>query len=279
MIDRDGATVTTHEGISDLIAEQLSPGVKQEGAFPVVEVEGVTELNVAIRQSPANTGPGFDEIGYPMIYMWARKDMPTLRSLVDYGLKHDIEDWHYGEVVLIPKADKPRYDVVKSWRMIHLLPTIAKVAECVMLGQIAAEIELGPTQFRSQRRKGCHDMMAMLYEFLEYYKGRERGLMSMDIESWFDKIDSWQLCQLMAARGYGPTLCWWVARWASRRSIKFQFNGRLSREYNISQGIPQGSPLSPFLFGIYVVDILSPCLLCSPSVASVVLSYVDDGLL
>jgi len=114
MIDGDGATVTTHEDISDLIAEQLSPGVKQEGAFPVVIVEGATELNIAIRQSPGNTRPGFDDIGYPMIQIWARKDMPTLRRLVDYELKHNIEDWHDGEVVLIPKADKPRYNVVKS---------------------------------------------------------------------------------------------------------------------------------------------------------------------
>jgi len=155
--------------------------------------------------------------------------------------------------------------------MIHLLPTIAKVAERVMLGWIAVEIELGPTQFGSQRQKGCHDMMATLYEFLEYYKGHERGLMSMDIEGGFDKIDTGLLCQLMAVRGCGLTMCRWVARWASRRSVKFQFNGRLSREYYINQGIPQGSPLSPFLFGIYVADILSPCLLCSPSVASVVL--------
>jgi len=63
---------------------------------------------------PANTGPGFDDIGYPMIRMWARKDMTTLRRLVNYGLKHDIEDWHHGKVVLIAKANKPQYDVVKS---------------------------------------------------------------------------------------------------------------------------------------------------------------------
>jgi len=148
-----------------------------------------------------------------------------------------------------------------------------------MLGRIPAEVELGPTQFGSQRRKGYHDMMATLYEFLKYYKKLERGLMSMDIEGGFDKIDTWLLCQLMAARGCGLTLCRWVARWAGRRSVKFRFNGRLSREYYINQGISQGSPLSPFLFGIYMADILSPCLLCSPSVASVVLSYVDDGVI
>jgi len=52
MIDGNSATVTMDEGISDLIAEQLSPGVKQEGTFPVVDVEGATELDIAIRQLP-----------------------------------------------------------------------------------------------------------------------------------------------------------------------------------------------------------------------------------
>ena len=44
-----------------------------------------------------------------------------MRRLLDHGLRNGIPDWHQAEVVLIPKAGKPRYDLVKSWRMIHIL--------------------------------------------------------------------------------------------------------------------------------------------------------------
>jgi len=57
--------------------------------------------------------------------------------------------------------------------------------------------------------------------------------------------------------------------------VRFHFNGRVSRRYHVNRGIPQGSPLSPFLFGAYVTDILRPQLRHFPAVRCMVSSYVD----
>jgi len=43
--------------------------------------------------------------------------------------------------------------------------------------------------------------------------------------------------------------------------------------------MPQGSPLSPFLFSLYVADIFILQLRYSPSVQTVVSNYVDDGVI
>lgn len=64
---------------------------------------------------------------------------------MDYGLCHDIPDWHEAEVVLILKGDKVCAEVVKSWRILHLLPTLAKVAERVVLLWLSACVDLGET--------------------------------------------------------------------------------------------------------------------------------------
>jgi len=107
------------------------------------------ELESAIKRSLTNTGPGFDDIGYPFIrYGWKEKP-DWLKRLIDYGLTNDIPDWHATNVVLILKVEKPRYDIVKSWRMIHLLPTIAKVVERIVLIRIAEHVILGTSQFGS----------------------------------------------------------------------------------------------------------------------------------
>ena len=149
MRDTCDRLVCRHSDISDLIAAQLRPGDEQLWHPSTVEMDPACELESAIRRSPTNTGPGLDDIGYPFIRHWWKEKPDSLKRLVDYGLTNDIPDWHSAEVVLIPKADKPRYDIVKSWRMIHLLPTIAKVVERIVLLRLAEHVVLGQTQFGS----------------------------------------------------------------------------------------------------------------------------------
>ena len=276
----DGARViSSHEEISDMIAEQLSPGPAIPWIVNAIEVDSAVELENAIKRSPVSTGPGLDDIGYPLIRLWARSDIESMRDLVSYGLKFDLPDGHVAEVVLIPKADKLRYDIVKSWRIIHLLPTMAKIADRIILARLAACLELEATQFGSRTGRGCHDAMAVVYEFLEYNKGMSTAMLSMDVQGGFDNIDVNLLSDFLVARGCPGDLCCWIRWWAMRRVVRFHFNGRVSRRYHVNKGIPQGSPLSPFLFGAYVADILRPRLRHSPAVRCVVSSYVDDGVI
>ena len=277
MRNSDDDLVCRHADMSDLIAAQLGPGDEQQWQPSVIEMDDACELESGIKRSPTNTGPGSDDIGYPFIRYWMKEKPDDLRRLVDYGLMNDIPDWHSAEVVLIPKADKPRYDIVKRWRMIHLLPTISKVVERIVLHRIAPHVRLGPTQFGSRRKRGVHDAMSVVFEFLRHNEGYKCAMVSMDVERGFDNIDIDLLCDFMAARDCPANMIHWVRRWASNRVVRFRFNGRISRPYFVNRGVPQGSPLSPFLFGIYVADIFEPRLRYSPSVRTVVSSYMDDG--
>ena len=151
MRDDGNRLICRYADISALIAAQLRPGDKQVWHPSVVEMDTACELD-SLKRSPTNTGPGLDDIGYPFIRYWWKEKPDCLRRPIDDRLTNDIPDWHSAEVVPIPKADKPRYDIVKSWRMIHLLPTIAKVVERIVLLRIAEHMVLGQTQFRSRRR-------------------------------------------------------------------------------------------------------------------------------
>jgi len=274
-----GDLVTRHADISDLIAAQLGPGDERPWQPSIVEMGPAYELDSAIKRSPTNTGPGLDDIGYPFIRYWWKEKPDCLKRLIDYGLTNDIPDWHSAEVVLIPKADKPRYDIVKSWRMIHLLPTVAKVVERIVLLRIAEHVVLGQTQFGSRRKRGVHDAMSVVFEFLRHNGGFKCAMLSMDVEGGFDNIDIDLLCDFLAARECPTNLIHWVRRWAGNRVVRFRFNGRVSKPYFVNCGIPQGSPLSPFLFGAYVADIFEPRLRYSPSVRTVISSFVDDGVI
>jgi len=154
---------------------------------------------------------------------------------------NDIPDRYSAEVVLILKADKPRYDIVKSWRMIHQLPTVAKVVERNVLMRIAEHVVLGKTQFRSRRKRSVHDAVSVVFEFLRHNEGSKCAMHSMDVEGGFDNIDIDLLCDFLAAQECPANLIRWVRRWARNRVVGFRFNGRISKPYFVNCGIPQGS--------------------------------------
>src|SRR5207302_8154978 len=137
---------------------------------------------------PSNMASGLCRMSYPFLRFWFRHDKDSFTELMNHAMRHGIRDWHDAECVLIAKASKPRYDVAKAWRMIHLLPVMAKVAERVMLGRIEKELRLEGTQYGSRKRRSCQDAVGQIAEFLEHNKGMKRMLLSMDIEGGFDKI-------------------------------------------------------------------------------------------
>jgi len=87
------------------------------------------------------------------------------------------------------------------------------------LAGLAACLELETTQFGSRTGRGCHDAMAVVYDFLEYNKGKNTAILSMDVEGGFDNIDVDLLSDFLVARGCPGDLYCWIRRWAMRRVV------------------------------------------------------------
>ena len=137
MLKDDGSYSTRHGEISDMIVGQLGPCTDPVDAtvLDIPGLDGLSESDVtsALASCPKDTSPGFDGITYPFL-RWLHKTFEDgFNALVYDALEKDCRDFHVGEVVLIQKAAKPRYDIVKSWRMITLLPTFSKLLERIVL--------------------------------------------------------------------------------------------------------------------------------------------------
>ena len=188
-------------------------------------------------------------------------------------MTNDHLDFHLGEVVLIKKASKPRYDMVKSGRIMALLPTLSKLLERIRLARLDWCLVLGDTQFRRRKKRWVHDTLAPVPEFLEDNRGMSRVLVSMDVEGGFDPLNRGLLRDLLAARGCPAHLNDWIGRWCDDCVVRFQFNGQISRDYHLRWRVPHGSPLSPFRFwglcGRCVVP-LGPVRACCPNGCAII---------
>ena len=119
--------------------------------------------------------------------------------------------------------------------------------------------------------------MKQILEFLEYNKDKCTGILSMDVEGGFDKVNIDILYDNLTYRECEPVVVNWIRRWTIGRRIQLRFNERVSKEYNLNKGVPQGSPLSPFLFGVYVADMFKPRFSFRIGLRRIMTSYVDDG--
>ena len=99
---------------------------------------------------------------------------------------------------------------------------------------------------------------------------RKVSTLFLDIKGGFDNVNASFLCGMLKARGVIPYLVSWTRSFLSDRTCHLLDQGSPKIFAPVSVGTPQGSPVSPLLFVIYVSRLHSEIPM------GLTLSYVDD---
>jgi len=100
--------------------------------------------------------------------------------------------------------------------------------------------------------------------------GEKVSSLFLDIKGGFDNVNPATLCGMLRAKGVNPYLVSCTMSFLSSRSCRLWYQGSPKVFAPVAVGRPQGSPVSPLLFVIYVSRLHSEI----PHGLS--LSYVDD---
>jgi hypothetical protein len=99
------------------------------------------------------------------------------------------------------------------------------------------------------------------------------ALILLELSTAFDSINHTILLHKLKCAGSSPLAIQWFEGYLSGRSQYVRIGSTVSSTSALTHGVPQGSILSPFLFGIYVND------LPAVTISSDLDSYVDDSKL
>src|SRR5215469_16766783 len=251
------------------------------------------EIKNAIFESSIKKAPGPDEISF-LIVQKAYQNLESrfnrlYRILIRKG--YHPRCWKTAKGVILKKSshDKKRdYTMPKSYRVVSLLNCLGKVSEKILAKRLAELSELPDSdllyydQMGSRPKKSALDSVLSLVHDVQMaqHQKMKTSTIFLDVKGAFDHVAVHQLLRICNKLGLPRSLIRWIYSFMSNRKIKLAFNRESSKLMPINIGIPQGSPISPILFAIYVrylYDFSNAGDKRSTLEAARYLSYVDDN--
>jgi hypothetical protein len=209
---------------------------------------------------------------------------PFVLVIFNLCLRYSLQPDHFqqGRTAVIPKPSKPDYAKAKAYRPITLLNCVAKLLEKVVNARLQYYMESNnlfpPTHYGFRPRLSCDLAALHLIEdvYAKWHMPRKQrqntGLLLLDISGAYDTVLHPVLIERLLHFEVPDYLTNWIRCFRMRRTTVLYWHGFCSERYKLTQGVPQGSPLSPTLYIIY--NALIHDLLLQQQVKS--LAFADD---
>jgi len=165
--------------------------------------------------------------------------------------------------IVLDKPEKPSYDSPSSFRIIVLLQTFSKILERIMNSRLSGVARatglLNLHQCGLLAGLSASDAVSTLTHEVKTLQmaGRKVSTLFLDLKGSFDNVNPSALCGMLSAKGVNPYLVSWTRSFLSGRSCRLLYEGSPQVFAPVSVGTPQGSPVSPLLFVIYVSRLYS----------------------
>ena len=225
--------------------------------------------------STSSTGP--DGISYRHLKQLGPVAIRALTSIFNHSvINNSIPNlWKTAKIIPILKPNKTPTEPA-SYRPISLLCNPIKILERLILTNITPHIPLSPSQHGFRALHSTTTLLTSLtqttLEGLNTPKPALRTLLAtIDISKAFDTVPRTLLINKIFDTDIHINIKKWLANYLTGRHGYTVHYGKSSTTKHYTNGVPQGSVLSPTLFNLYMHDIPQPA---HPDTH--ILSYADD---
>ena len=164
---------------------------------------------------------------------------------------------------MLHKASK-REDLIGSYRPLSLTSCLGKLLEKAVADNLSnwaeANKKFNKQQNGFRKNRSINDILFKLFETVKlgFYKGDPTTRIFLDDEKVFHQV--WYDGPLfkLTSVGLNRKLIKWIGNFDYQRKLIISINNQLSEPITPIHGVPQGSPLYPVLFILYISDIPQP---------------------
>jgi len=131
---------------------------------------------------------------------------------------------------------------------------VEKVAEELLAEEAVRCGLLSDGQYGSRKRMSAIDAAAIMVDTAHtaWREGNIVAVLLMDINAAFPSVGRGRLIHTMRGKGMDGDLIQWMASILADQMVKMVIEGNVMVIQPVEAGIPQGWPVSPILFAIYM---------------------------
>jgi hypothetical protein len=135
---------------------------------------------------------------------------------------------------------------------------MSKLFELILLDYLSLKVPISVAQFGF--KKGCSTDLCcnVLKRTVSLFRNEGSYVFAcfVDLRKAFDMVNYWKLFDLLVDQGVDKNIVRVLCNMYTSQQMKVRWNGVCSDEFSCGNDVRQGSPLSPFLFSIYIDAVL-----------------------
>ena len=281
-----GAEVCSQGAVGELLEDlpQLSPADKKA----LDSIITLQELTAAVNNMASGKSPGLDGLPADFFkHFWHLLGQDLLDVFNECFTSGTLPPSCRRAVIsLLPK--KGDLTLLKNWRPVALLCTDYKILSKVLANRLKVFMDqiIGLDQSYCVPGRSILDNLFLIRDVFDLSNmlGFNIGLISLDQEKAFDRVDHNFLFAVLKAFGLGDIFSHWIEVLYKDAFCVVKVGGGLTRPVPVKRGIRQGCPISGQLYSLAIEPLLAwirkkvkGLSLPGPSGGSLVVSaYADD---
>ena len=241
---------------------KIHPDFNKEGALHNITKQ---EIKILIKTLNTKKASGPDRISNTIIKNLLPSLLNPLHTLYNllWFKGYHTTAWKKPLILLFNKPNKPASNPA-NYRPISLLSNLSKILEKIVTQRLTnwanTQNLLNPQQAGFRHNKETHDKIFELAQTTLHARNLKHfsAAIFMDVEKAFDKVWHAGLVHSLIKLDIPQIFLRYISSFISDRHVYFSILGITSDLIKLNFGVPQGSPLSPLLFILYVSDIPIP---------------------